>query len=81
MNDDYVDGVRPHDALNAPSAVPRDVPHQADPANRFADQMACFDRMRETNLAHHRAHHQPDAATIEWERMREKNAAAVDLVD
>lgn len=54
MNDDYVDGVRPHDALNAPSAVPRNVPHKADPADRFADQMACFDRMRETNLAYYR---------------------------
>lgn len=47
MSDDYIDGVSPKAALNAPGPS-RDVEHKADPADRFADQMETFDRMRET---------------------------------
>ena len=50
MNSEYVDGVAPRHALTAPSAIPRDVQHRADPAGRFADRMATFDSMRATAI-------------------------------
>lgn len=51
MNSNFVDGVAPRDAMYAPSAIPKLVPHVADPADRFADQMRTFDRMRATERA------------------------------
>lgn len=49
MND-YIDGVQPAHALSAPSAQPRDVPHEAISSEHFADQMAVFDRMRQNEI-------------------------------
>lgn len=47
---EYVDGVLPRHAMRAPSAKSKHAEHSADPAARFADQMATFDRMRAVNI-------------------------------
>lgn len=46
---DFVDGVSPRAALTAPSAISLYVSHTTISLDHFANQMATFDRMRETN--------------------------------